>query len=56
MTSDFKAIFAGNLEANDIAIRGSTEKAVLAYSVHFSELIFSREYGLSLYISCNLEE
>lgn len=32
----------------DRAIRGSTEKAVLAYSIHFSELIFCREDVVSL--------
>jgi hypothetical protein len=41
-------MFVGNLEAKEKAILGSTENAVLAYSIHFSELILSREYVLSL--------
>ena len=44
-------MFDGNLEAKEKAIRGSTEKAVLAYSIHFSELILGREDVLSLNIS-----
>lgn len=46
--SPFREAFAGNLDAKDRAILGSTENAVLAYSTHFSELILGREDILSL--------
>lgn len=42
MTSAFRCEFVRNLDTSDNAIRGSTEKAVLTYSIHLSELILSR--------------
>lgn len=53
VTSAFKNVFVGNLFAKDKAIRGSTEKAVLAYSIHFSELIFCLEVEVSLKANVN---
>jgi hypothetical protein len=39
--------------AKDRAILGSTEKAILAYSIHFSELIFCLEVEVSLKANSN---
>lgn len=49
-------MFVGNLDVKDKAIRGSTEKAVLAYSIHLSELILDREEVLSLTIKSIYEK
>lgn len=46
----------GNLEAKDKAILGSTAKAVLAYSVHLSELTLGRKDGFSLQYKNNVRE
>lgn len=48
MTSALKEDTEGNLATKEIAILGSTAKAVLTYSTQRSELVFIRDVTVSL--------